>query len=394
MISVDLFQLLRISSKDDDRKMAIIKMQPVKVGACYALKAVLEYIMNPEKTENGGLVSAKDCMLECAYKQMLLIKRDFKQEAGRQYIHLIQSFAVDDKLNSETAHEIGQKLLVRFEGFQGVIATHTDRRHIHNHIVLNSVNSRTGYKWQQTPRDLKELKAFSDQLCREYGLSIIEKDRGKGWKSYGENKAFNSRGSWKAVLAKDVAECIAKSADRQVFIHYLKERGIEVDFGCRNIIFSLKNGLKCSGEKLMAYGDFSIDNIKQYFNFNDIAVNNGFQDCDVLFKAYQLVGSILKPDKPDYLVQKYANDSDLSGLEGHELVNAILTIKENQYREMVRQQNAQTMQEKCRPDYYLMTITELLKMALEEKNHMEYERSISNNYDLNKNEDEEWEYEL
>lgn len=374
--------------------MAIIKMQPIKAGVCYALKAVLDYIMNPGKTDNGRFVSSKDCMLECAYKQMLLTKLNFKQDKGRQYVHLIQSFSIDDKLTPETAHEIGQKLLASIDGYQGVVATHTDRRHLHNHIILNSVNFQTGYKWQQTPKDLKELKDFSDKLCREYGLSIIEKDKGNGWKSYGENKASYSRKSWKVELAKDVAECIARSVNRQEFIHFLKERGIEADFGHGNVMFFLNNGLKCGSDKLMAYGDFSIDNIKKYLEFNDIAVNNGFQDCDILYNAYQLAGSILKPNKPDYLVYKYANNYDLSRLEGKELINAILAIKEKQYREMVRQQNEQAAQQNRRPNYFLMTVADLLEMAIEEKNNMEYEKSINDGYDLDKDVGNEWDYEL
>lgn len=127
--------------------MAIIKMQKVKAGKVYGLKAVLDYIQNPDKTNNGLLVFAKDCLLECAYKQMLLVKHDHLQDSGRQYVHIIQSFSINDKLTGETAHEIGQKLVQNFDGFQGVVATHTDKAHIHNYIVLNSVNWKTGHKW-------------------------------------------------------------------------------------------------------------------------------------------------------------------------------------------------------------------------------------------------------
>ena len=200
--------------------MAIIKMQPVKAGTSYSLKAILDYVMNPVKTQSGLLISAKDCMAECAYKQMLMTKLDYKQNTGRQYVHMIQSFSVDDKLTPEIAHEIGQKLLTYFEGFQGVVSTHIDRKHLHNHIVLNSVNWKTGYKWQQTPKDLQQLKSYSDELCREYGLSVISSNRANGWKSYGENKALHENKCWKANLAKAITECIAVSTNREDFVHY------------------------------------------------------------------------------------------------------------------------------------------------------------------------------
>jgi len=71
--------------------MAIIKMQSVKAGKPYGLKAVLDYIQNPDKTENGRLISAKDCLLESAYQQMHLVKQEYQQMKGRQYVHIIQS---------------------------------------------------------------------------------------------------------------------------------------------------------------------------------------------------------------------------------------------------------------------------------------------------------------
>jgi hypothetical protein len=161
--------------------MAIIKMQSVKAGKPYGLKAVVDYIQNPDKTEKGRLISAKDCLLESAYEQMHMVKQEYQQIKGRQYVHIIQSFSLSDDLTGETASEIGQMLLATFDGFQGVVATHTDRQHIHNHIVLNSVNYKTGLKWQQSKKDLQLLKDKSDQQCRDYGLSVIEK--GNGWKS-------------------------------------------------------------------------------------------------------------------------------------------------------------------------------------------------------------------
>lgn len=74
--------------------MAIIKMQKVKAGKVYGLKAVLEYIQNPDKTNNGLLVSAKDCLLECAYKQMLLVKHDHLQDSGCSGVEVYTLFII------------------------------------------------------------------------------------------------------------------------------------------------------------------------------------------------------------------------------------------------------------------------------------------------------------
>jgi len=94
--------------------MAIIKMQKVRAGKPYGLKAVLDYIQNPDKTEDGTLVSAKDCLLECAYQQMHLVKQDYQQLQGRQYVHIIQSFSLSDDLTGKMAHEDRTKAFRQF----------------------------------------------------------------------------------------------------------------------------------------------------------------------------------------------------------------------------------------------------------------------------------------
>ena len=123
------------------------------------------------------MVSAKDCLVESAYQQMMLTKNTFGKTTGRQYVHFIQSFAPDDKLTLKVAHEIGQRMLAPLN-YQGVVATHTNTGIIHNHIVLNSVSTHDGCKWQLSKDDLQAIKNFSDELCLEYGLSVIQKGRG------------------------------------------------------------------------------------------------------------------------------------------------------------------------------------------------------------------------
>jgi len=93
---------------------------------------------------------------------MHLVKQDYQQLHGRQYVHIIQSFSLSDDLTGQVAHNIGQKLLNSFDGLQGVVATHTDRQHTHNHMILPSVNFKTGLKWQQSKKDLQNLKDLSD----------------------------------------------------------------------------------------------------------------------------------------------------------------------------------------------------------------------------------------
>lgn len=242
--------------------MAIVKIINRQTGKAYALKAILDYVQNPDKTENGLLCSAKDCLIECAYHQMLATKLDYHQDTGRQYIHIVQSFSEFDKIDSKTAHEIRQKLLDSFEGFQGVVSTHTDRKQLHNHIVLNSVNWQTGRKWQSGKQDLYRLRSLSDKLCVEYGLSVL--DKSSSWQAAGEYRAGDK--SWKYKLAQDIAYCLRTSFNQQDFQHRLNDIGLDADFGRKNVMFfvrkdgairyGLSKEMSCGNGKLMTYGDF------------------------------------------------------------------------------------------------------------------------------------------
>ena len=368
--------------------MAIIKMQKVRAGKAYGLKAVLDYIQNPEKTNGGELVSAKDCLLECAYHQMLLVKRDHLQMSGRHYVHIIQSFSVDDDLTGEKSHEIGERLLESFKGFQGVVATHTDRQHIHNHIVLNSVNFETGLKWQQSKKDLQALKALSDELCKEYGLSVVEK--GKGWRSYGENSANYKGTSWKKGLAVMVADAIKVSATREEFLHYLIGHGIEADFNKESILFILPDGKKCGSDKLLSYGDFSKENLDNYLKYNDATCELGFMNPEIMFEAVRLASDLLNDQGQNDLQNKYLNDIPLSALEGRALKEAIIKLKGSSRKPLNKAHEGDSYGNRSSQPYLLLSIGELLETILNEKKQKTHnqEFELRNEYD---EEQDEWE---
>ena len=125
--------------------MAIVKFV---VSNC-PMNNIFPYVMNPKKTENGVRVSGIHCTPESALDEFRFIKNKFGKTDGRQYYHIILSFSPDDKLNTETAHEIGLKFAEYFPGFQFVVATHSDKAHIHNHLIMNSVNMENGKKFHQ-----------------------------------------------------------------------------------------------------------------------------------------------------------------------------------------------------------------------------------------------------
>jgi hypothetical protein len=373
--------------------MAIIKMQKVKAGKAYGLKAVLEYIQNPDKTNGGLLLSAKDCLLECAYKQMLLVKHDHLQDSGRQYVHIIQSFSINDKLTGEIAHEIGHKLLQSFDGFQGVVATHTDRKHIHNHMVLNSVNWKTGLKWQQSKKDLQELKDLSDRFCKEYGLTIIEK--GRGWHSYGEHKAAYEGRSWKQDLAGKVADVIMKSTTREEFIHHMHKYHIDVEFNKGSILFLLSDGKKCGSDKLLTYGDFTKENLEKYIKYNDTLLELGVDDPSIMYEAIGLAARMLNYNDRQQLQNKYINERPFSALEGQALREAIIKLKNSSYNQRNLKQNNEIIEHSNnKAPYLLMTVNELLELALQDKYQQDMLQEYGHGYESENEygeEQDEWE---
>src|SRR5665647_770013 len=239
------------------RSIAIIKPISARKGSVYGLKAVLDYIKNDDKTLNGELVYGKDCLTTKTFESMMLTKQAFMKIDGRQYEHFIQSFAKEDDITPQIALEITQKLiknLPQFKDYQVLLATHTDKEHIHTHIIVNSVSVSDGTKWQRSPKDLQKFREKSDELCREYGLSVVEKPK-KGWKSYGEYKAS----SWKKKLTDDVSKAVVTSTTREEFYHKLNVLGINADFNKSGVMFSfndecgkrygIKGGRKCSSKK-------------------------------------------------------------------------------------------------------------------------------------------------
>ena len=149
--------------------MAIVKFAP----AGSPLNNIFDYVMRDEATEDK-LISGVNCSPESALDEFRFVKKRFHKEDGRSYYHIVQSFSPDDDLTPETAHEIGLKFAEYFPGFQIVVATHVNTNAIHNHLIMNSVNFENGKMFHQSRNEMLQAKEYSNQLCREYGLSVTE----------------------------------------------------------------------------------------------------------------------------------------------------------------------------------------------------------------------------
>ena len=127
--------------------MAIVHFVPCKkTQTVGGLHGVLNYCCKEAKVTHEGrpLVSGVNCVPAVALREFLNTKQQYHSTGGRMYYHMVQSFHPDDPVTPEMAHEIALKLAEQIPGYEIVVATHTDRDHIHSHFVINSVSCDTG----------------------------------------------------------------------------------------------------------------------------------------------------------------------------------------------------------------------------------------------------------
>ena len=150
------------------------------------ITARLNYIMNPQKTDDGILISTFACSPETAADEFTLFRQEYQTNTGRVQeneviaYHVRQSFTPGE-ITPEEANAIGKKLAEMITGGNHafVVATHIDKEHIHNHIIFCSTDLEGRNKFRDVKRSAKDLAQISDDLCRENGLSVIENPQDK-----------------------------------------------------------------------------------------------------------------------------------------------------------------------------------------------------------------------
>lgn len=214
--------------------MAITKIIKIKCNT----KAAIKYVRNPAKTDEQLLVSYDGCNeknIELCFKMALSNKLQNRHSDGELAYHLIQSFAPTDEISPEKAHELGMKFMEKaFEGkYSFVCATHTDKGHIHNHFIMCAAEkAMTGRKLNDNLALLHQLRKCNDDICREYGLSVIDIKHGKGksYKEWLEDKETPA-GSKKAQLRKLMDKTILEAEDFDDFLEMLKSHDIVIAQG-------------------------------------------------------------------------------------------------------------------------------------------------------------------
>ena len=169
-----------------------------------AIRDIIDYVENPDKTEGGQLVTGYQCNPKIADAEFLLFKRQYLQKTGRERgaddviaYHLRQSF-VPGEITPEEANRLGQELARRFTKGNNayIVCTHTDKKHIHNHIIVSAVNLDRTRKFRNFLKSGKALARLSDTICIENGYSIVEhpKPTGQSYDEWlGEQKSLPHR---------------------------------------------------------------------------------------------------------------------------------------------------------------------------------------------------------
>lgn len=268
--------------------MAITRIKNIKTsksgGPHSHLRRSIFYIVNPEKTEKClWSYSNVGATPEEVYQKFLETKYDWEKPYGRQAYHIIISFLPGEG-DPETAFLIGKQFAREFleDAYDYQLAVHLDRKHLHVHLVFNSVNRITGLKYQYKNGDWEKiLQPIVDELCKKYKLSQLEyiKEKKVGL-SYGEDRAKKEeRPTNRDILQNDIDNAIALSSSFDEYLSKMREYGYQIHIG-----FSEKRGCEYITYKseLMGKGrrdyklpeGYSMDAIKKRIASGDKTIMN------------------------------------------------------------------------------------------------------------------------
>ena len=207
--------------------MAVTKTHPIKS----TLKAAIDYICNPEKTDGKLLVSSYGCAAETADIEFAWTRRHAIDKGTNLGRHLIQAFQPGE-VTPEQAHEIGMELAKEILGgkYEFVLTTHIDKDHVHNHLIFNAVSFADHRHYHSNKRSYHYIRRTSDRLCKEHGLSVIIPGQDKG-KSYIEHQAAQNGTSYKAKLKAAIDRLLPACSDLEELLRRLQREGYEIKRG-------------------------------------------------------------------------------------------------------------------------------------------------------------------
>ena len=191
------------------------------------LKNALEYIQNPDKTEECVLVGGINCLPDTAFEQMEETKNIFNKTGKRQGYHVIISFSPEEKVTAEQAMYVLEHFAkdVLGDDYEAVYAVHTDREHMHGHLIWNSVSMTTGKKYNSPKGNWKNhLQPITNKYCDELGLSVMPAEYSRNPKNISRDK-WEKEMSMKEIILRDAKMCAYAAGNVEHFKYLMKRLG-------------------------------------------------------------------------------------------------------------------------------------------------------------------------
>ena len=270
--------------------MAVNKTINKRTNTHGAMRNCIEYVLRQDKTSElltyvTGPYCHDEINYDLVYRTFLEEKKMWDKDSGRMYAHNIISWHKDEQITPEQALEFGKEFAENwFSGFQTLVAVHKDKDHIHCHLVTNSVSYEDGRKLHNTKKDLERMKQLTNQMCRERGLTVVEKgkhfdgsqiEKGEviAW-SKDKYNLFRQqvKDSFVADCAMAVLKALENCISKEKFIEKMKQFGWNVNWTekRKHITFQNQDGKKVRDSNLSKtfHLDISKEDLENEFDRN------------------------------------------------------------------------------------------------------------------------------
>lgn len=277
--------------------MAIVEYIKEKNQHISVMKKVIDYCVQDFKVydekSRQRLVSGINCNGENAFNEFMLTKNSYKKTTGMNFYQYVQSYSADENLTPKKAHQIAMEFAENaWQGYEVLVATHSETKNIHSHFIVNSVSFENGLKLRQNPNTLVSLRKLSDKLCKKHKLSTLEPYVKDGKKMSTREFRVNQKGmSWKQKLMAEIELAMHTSRTKEEFISKLKADGYDITWTDERkyITYQTPTGMKCRDIKLHD-SKFLKENMELEFQVRsgqvDSNVITGWEDSRDDFKKY------------------------------------------------------------------------------------------------------------
>lgn len=255
--------------------MAYTKIHAIKS----TLVKALDYIENPEKTEDQLLVSgynvdpltaSMEFTMTRVMAKNMIGERGGKKSSENLAYHMIQSFSPQDNVTPEQAHELGRRLANELlEGkYEYVISTHVDKGHVHNHIIFNATSFYTFRKFRTQPfKTASKIRAISDRICAEADLSVIRTPQELG-RTY-QYRTAKYGTSWKRQIRRRLQFVLQAAGSFEEFLEGAARLGVTVDTSGKYVTYQMEGQERVTRDRTLdKEGAFSVEGIEAQIEAN------------------------------------------------------------------------------------------------------------------------------